>query len=140
MTYLAISPVGHALNWQMRPVDRSSLPPYWESQKDDHSPKGSNDSESRLDCFRGLGGRDALSAGFEVGFQCGRGLGRLMVSNFARHGRDMLCALETHRQSKVFTRVAGVESGRLKAEKGGTGGTAEGGQALRCEVYSQAST
>lgn len=48
-----------------------------------------------------------------------------MVSNLARHARDMLCALETHRQNRVFTRVAGVESGSLKAEKGGTGGTLE---------------
>ena len=48
-----------------------------------------------------------------------------MVSNLARHDRDMLCALEMHRQSRVITRVAGVKLGNLKAEKGGTGGTPE---------------
>lgn len=47
-----------------------------------------------------------------------------MVSSFARHDWDMLCALETHRQSQgVYSSCS--ESERLKAEKGGTGGTAE---------------
>lgn len=104
VVYLAIVPIYHLLNWQVCPVDRCCLPPYWKSEKDNHSPKRSNNSEPRLSGLGGLGGWNALDAGLRV--RSGRSLRRLAVSIFSGHVRDMLCAVNQHN-------TQAVESGRV---------------------------
>lgn len=92
-TYLPISPIDHVLDGQSGPVNRRGLPPYWESQEDNHGPECSNDLGAGLDGGWFLGRRRSLDG---VGSHCrcvGGDLGRLKAFWFRGHGHDILVCM-----------------------------------------------